>query len=941
MFYSLKRYWLLLVLLAVAGHRSAFGYATMGPFNESFQVPAIGYSLPGDIATPKDLGDEYRWNVPTVYYAYDATFLSYFGSNGVAATDAAFTILNNLTNVSSYSQSLSEWPLTSSRYNETAAALNLLDIKSTVLGAMMEQLALGPPDRYVWCLHDRFLPGGATCPNYTYFVIQRNFDPVTQVYSSYVNGTLYDYEILETCTFTSNPYPFPFSADAVPLAIDPSTSYSAVSAQTFQFGQYFTGLTRDDIGGLRYLYSSTNKFVESAGPNSLMLSTNKLSQLLTTSSLQLLTQEALTNPPAALQALNPALDIISFTNFFTNVVTTNVEAFFITNGNPSVVLVTNFTTNAVTNFSYTFGNVVTNHLYTNGYVVTQVTNVGPNPFAPILITNQFATLLTTSNLATLTEQSLTNPPAALQALYPDLVINSFTNIFTNVVTTNIFAFFTNNPLNPAGTLTLVLATNFTTNVATLFLYNFANVVTNHFYTKGFVTTQTTNVAFSTGPFGVAGGGTLKTNVTTKTVVATNFINGDYYIVPTNLFGYDILSTQLVSVIPITNVVVFATNAPGVVNPNGQSFTMNIITYFTNFNYITYPIVAFPGPVQTNVISTTNIGSFVNGDYYIVTSNLFGYDILSTQLVSVVPITNIVVWATNAPGVTATNLNFTENIITFSTNYTLVTYPIQLITNTVALREGIEKIKYIRRDFDSLLGTFWAPITNMYTLTAVTNSAPVIQTFERVVTQPDILFTAADLQVGPAALPAYFTFARTTNNWNTSQVPGNQPGPGTIEPAITITLDKNGPLLFNSGPFFIPFLGDPEVYFSDTNSVPTYTWGSFDGTTNAPIVYPDTISLASLESQVFFQVLNVLLPVGSVSTNNPSNPYNVQLQAQGASPPFTWTNPTGLPTGLSVSTNGVLSGSLSGAAVGTYDFTVQATDSVGRTAQSQLFIEVDP
>lgn len=740
MFHSSKKLWLAFFLL-VAGHRSAFGFSVLGPLSgagsEAFQKAPIGYALPGDIASPRNLGDEYRWNVPTVYYTCDATFLRYFGSNGLAAVDSAFAVLNSLTNVSSYSQSLSEWPLTTSRYNETALALSLLDVKSTTLGAMMEQLALGAPDRWVWCLHDRYT-AGLTCPNFDYLVIQRNYDPASQIYSPYVNGTLYDYEIFETCLLSPNP--FPFDADTLPYATDPTTSFSAVASQAFQLGQYYTGLTRDDVGGLRYLLAATNKFVESAGFNSLQLYTNK--------------------------------------SAYTNIISTNLALF--------------------------------------------------------------------------TAQALTNNQAALQALYPNLAILSVTNVFTNLITTNITAYFTNNSLNPAGTLTLVLATNFTTNVANYYNYTFGNVLTNHHYTKGFVTTQKTNITFGTSPFSPAGGGTLTTNVTSTTVLATNYINGDYFILPTNLFNFQIVSTQLVSVVSVTNVVVIATNAPGVTNINGVSFTMNIITYFTNYSY---------------------------------------------------------------------------NI-----------YPIQYVSNSVALRQGIEKIRYIRRDFDSLLGTYWAPITNTYNLTAVTNAAPFTQTFLRVVTQPDVLFTAQDLEPGPAAVPAIFNFARTTNNFNTSQIPTNQPGPGTIEPQITITFNKVGPLYINNGPFFV--VGGP-AYSGDANSTLSFIWGSFDGTTNAPIIYPDTTSLASLESQVFFQVLNQLLPPGSISGNNAGNPYSIQLQAQGASPPFTWANPSGLPAGLSVSTDGILTGSLAGAVVGTYDFTVQATDSVGRTAQSQFFIEIDP
>ncbi|HZQ46760.1 MAG TPA: hypothetical protein VFC07_07115, partial [Verrucomicrobiae bacterium] len=194
MSYSLKRFLLACLLLAVAGVQSVRGFALYGPINEAYQVNTIGYNESGraaafediggiaDGGAPKNIGQGYRWNVPTVFYTYDATFLGFFGSNGVAAVDAAYSVLNSLTNVSSYSSNLSEWPLNSSQYNYTAQNLNLIDLKSATLTLMMEQLGLAQPDRWTWCLHDRNLPAGASCPNYVYTVIQRNYDPVTQIY---------------------------------------------------------------------------------------------------------------------------------------------------------------------------------------------------------------------------------------------------------------------------------------------------------------------------------------------------------------------------------------------------------------------------------------------------------------------------------------------------------------------------------------------------------------------------------------------------------------------------------------------------------------------------------------------------------------------------------------------------------------------------------------
>jgi len=187
-----------LALIALAVSRT-YGFALLGPFNEAYQVSALSYGNGGDIGAPKNLGEEYRWNTPVLYYSFDSSFLDYFGSNGVYAVDQAFAILNSLTNVSSYSHELTEFPLESSRVNFEAQALQLVDVKSQILHLMIEELGLAEPDRFVWTLHNRVNPPGATCPVWLYQVIKRNFDPITWEPSSYVNGALFSYNILEFC----------------------------------------------------------------------------------------------------------------------------------------------------------------------------------------------------------------------------------------------------------------------------------------------------------------------------------------------------------------------------------------------------------------------------------------------------------------------------------------------------------------------------------------------------------------------------------------------------------------------------------------------------------------------------------------------------------------------------------------------------------------------
>lgn len=726
--------------------RTVFGFSLLGPqVADTFQVNTIGYFLAPpstnyvDLGAPKNLGEGYRWNTPNIYYTYDANFADYFGSNGMAAVDAAFAVFNNLSNVDSYSTALSEWPQTSMRENYTAAELSLLDLKSFTMQMICEQLGLAQPQRWIYCLHDRFLPGGASCPNYEYLVIQRNYDPLSQVYSQYVNGTLYGFSIEELCGLSPNPYA-PLEADAVEYPADPAAyayGYTFAAADYLLTpGYYYTSLTRDDIGGLRYLYSTNRIDTETVESNSVLVFTN--------------------------------------------------------------------TSNPV--------------------------------------------LLVTSNLAVFLQQALTNTPTNLIALYPGLIIPTFTNYFSNVVTTNITAYFTNLTYGQAGTLYEVFATNYTTNVELIYVDTFANVVTNHYYSNGYVTISVTNI----GPQQYGDAGTMVTNVQSTTVYEP-FPNGDFYIIPSNSLcsssGYQILYTQFVNVVQVTNIL---------------------------------------GTNNITVIGGTNSG-VTNGE--------------------IVPIAEI----------------------TYFTNYYLAAYPIQCLTNGPELLEGIEKVNFIRQDYDSLISGIWTPVTNNYTLTQVTNSAPLVQTYQRTLAQPDILITASDLASGPASTPANSAVTRNIN-FNSSQALVGLAGPGTIGPGVTFTYNKVGPIYYGFSPGFL----------TDGTVILDFLWATFDGTTNQPVVYPNTVSISNLVNEVFFQITNSVLANASITTNNVRNPYGQQLGATGGTPPYTWslaTNSPAVPPGLNFSAAGLISGEPT--TTGIYDFTIQATDSGARVTQRNFSIQVFP
>lgn len=247
---------------------SAGAFSMLGQF-DGWQIPRIGYDLGqiavnADLGGPMNLGEEYRWNIRTITYGFDESFVNYFGQKGVDEIEKAFDILNSLRAASKISDKvLASYPTDTRRVNQQAAGLFIRDIKSLALGMVLEQIGLASSERYVWTLRDRFVQNNVV----TYSVIQRNFDPFTRQPSKYVNGTLYTYSIFEITS------PGGDWADAVEIPVDPlAHSFTSVSSLSgglwsgISAGEYYTGLTRDDVAGLREIYRKNNFNVETLLP---------------------------------------------------------------------------------------------------------------------------------------------------------------------------------------------------------------------------------------------------------------------------------------------------------------------------------------------------------------------------------------------------------------------------------------------------------------------------------------------------------------------------------------------------------------------------------------------------------------------------------------------------------------------------------------------------
>lgn len=730
----------------VVGCQNSFSFSPSGPIGnggDAWQVPVIGYGVADDLDAPKNIGEEYRRNVPLMYYSFDQNFLDFYGPEGATSVDQAYAILNALTNVDNYSKQLTEFPLETRNVNYQAQALGLIDLKSVTLSLMTEQLGITDPVRYAWTLHDRVVgPGG--CPSdVSYWVVQRNLEitpsPLNQLqYSPYVNNVLYSYQILEACT---GPNPLALSA---PYSVDPlAANYSPVASfkNSVGWGSYYTGLTRDDMAGLRYLYSTNNINWESSAAGSLNVVTN-----------------------TAVNELFPAS------------ITTNSGVLF--------------------NGAY-YG---------------------------------------TASYGALVNYASTNNAAAVQAAFPGVELTLLTNYFATVQVTNTISYYTNYPggVGPS----LVTKKVVTTEIIEYFKYRFDNVFTNIYSSA----TTSTLQKITVGPMiGAPAGSPVVTNVS-KSTVTQNIPNGEFYILPTNSpCGLDIVSTLLT---------------------------------FTNYT--------------TNVITSTSS-------------------------------TNDTTTATN------TASSYTEILITPYKGHIYVIHPVTCdATNQVTgLLRGISRLSYKRADYDSLIGQYWQPVTNNYTMTLITNSKSVKISFRRIVTQPDFLFTAVDLGEG--------TIATRNVNFNEANVLPGLAGPGTIDTPTQFTYNKIGPVYFNySGDVM-----DGTPYFNSTpgGDITDFfysyylIWGSFDGTTNAPVVYPNGTSIENLQNQVLVQVTPNSLTAGI--KNQPYGPVNFSATGGAFSPPFTW-SADNLPSGMNLSSDGVLSGTPTQS--GSFDFTLTLTDSLARTVQ---------
>jgi len=364
-------------------------------------------------------------------------------------------------------------------------------------------------------------------------------------------------------------------------------------------------------------------------------------------------------------------------------------------------------------------------------------------------------------------------------------------------------------------------------------------------------------------------------------------------------------------------------------------TVGLVTVIDTNLY--FPPIGFGGYVTTNTTVTTMLTNIASGDFYIDTNGC-GLQILSNVLTKAIGVTNTLT-VTNAPVAGGSNtvasgtFLLSRTYINWFTNYNLASFPVLCVTNEPSLRRGIEKITFIKTAYDSLLGRFYLPQTNYFSMTTVTNNTNWVQTFQRVANVPDFLFNAQDMMPGPAQPLNQGAQVRRGISFNSANALAGLAGPGVIDPTTQITFNKSGPIYYN-------VVTNGQYSLDELTAVQDIMWASYDDSTNPPVLYPNGTSIASLESQILMQVTSLTLPPAHVGVA-----YTTQLTGTGGKLPYTWSLAPGSappPSWLGstpVPPNGQLSGTPD--TPGISSFFVQMTGADGGFTVWQVTLTVLP
>ena len=287
----------------------ASGFTLIGP-NATLVNPSAGVTealinmATDPMGRPVRVKEFYRWNYPKFTFAYDSTFVRFFGHNGMNAVSNSFRVMNDffvpedgrykgvsqLQLISEYEGHFRTW-----YFNPSANVGNVTDIQSMTLGLLVNQLGLGNPHRYCFVIEDIMGVNVANSTG-TFQIGIRNYDPYTYLPATIINGVQHSYYITSDSPGNNAAITI---FDALEYAVSSDEENSAIAGirDVVNFGGlawptvaptvfrtpgvYFGpedsknlpvsnafqnnnrtqprhSLTFDDAGGLRYLYRTNN-----------------------------------------------------------------------------------------------------------------------------------------------------------------------------------------------------------------------------------------------------------------------------------------------------------------------------------------------------------------------------------------------------------------------------------------------------------------------------------------------------------------------------------------------------------------------------------------------------------------------------------------------------------------------------------------------------------
>ena len=178
----------------------AFGFVMIGPPDaNSTTGNGVDFNITDDLGGPKELKTFYRWNIPHLTYSFDASFVRYFGYEGMEAVNDAFRVVNDFFIPADKSYvGVSQMDLSRDGFrsnyntawvNTTAQNQQIIDLKSLTLGILINELGVGNPHRYAFTIGG--ISVNQTGTQWNFNVRLRNYDPITWEPTDKINGVTY------------------------------------------------------------------------------------------------------------------------------------------------------------------------------------------------------------------------------------------------------------------------------------------------------------------------------------------------------------------------------------------------------------------------------------------------------------------------------------------------------------------------------------------------------------------------------------------------------------------------------------------------------------------------------------------------------------------------------------------------------------------------------